>query len=1283
MAFLDNTWITPPDSVKSWPQPGAAGAPSIAPATSSAAATATWTPPSAATAAAAAAAATTTAPPSAAGNSAAPQPGAQQAPAVANPPAAPPMQVQVPVPVPMQMPAPATAFTFHPLGPFTPEPFAPPPEAYQQAANPSVGLFSGVVGVPPTAHTPPQQLGVYPPAPAILPGMQSLSPVDSRLQAPPYYAPAPRVAQTRKHRVVRISLLGLQPAPSATSPPSSLTSPIPSPTSPLQMQVPPVRPIPMMAPPPVAVPSAVASEPLPMAPAPALLPSDTPMRPELDDLVAALLGSQPPAVAPTHEQAPPQQQPQPRPQPQPRTQLQPQQQTQYQPAFAPEYQQMTLAEREKQLPPQPQAQAQSQSAVTALTLQEKIETQPPQPPLQQQQQKHEQWQQQHSVHTKQQLQQTEKLLKEQRQKEAEKEQEKQLADTMSEVESRTSPVAAGGNISFKVTKHPPFYNGPEMPPTPNFSSNVSTTPADNACDQQEQTFPTLAESKSKKKGDKKQQEKQQPEEAEQPEEAKTLLDYWPGGNVVKATETHGQPEQTSCTLWVGNLGWNVTEDKIREEFSTFGEITGLNLLPPEKHCAFVTFVNLEDAIEAHRCMQRSVIDGQYILVRFKTKVTTAAAEQQLNPVSKSVWVGHVDTATPEQQQGLCDLCSKYGHIEGTHFVPSKMYAFVNFATESEASACVYGLQGKEHCGKLLKTNFGKPQAQPLQQQPMITLQPQQFTYGGHPVWVLPEPKPQPQPQPQPHSQPQPPKQQQHPQQQQQQPQQPQQQPQSQPQPQKQQKQKQPQAQPKLQEQPKAPTPAAALPQAQITVQQPLKLSPASKSVWISHVDTTTAAQQLDLRKLCERYGRVESTHVVAAKKCFFVDFSSVEEAAACVAALQGMEVMGKNLKLNYSTKGSDLVPSLSMPATLKPTSGATNSVWIGNVDTSSPAQKQALRDLVAKYGHVEGMHWVQPKQCVFVDYATDEEATACMLDLQGREYCGAVLKTNYSRGNSFALQQRLQPLNPVSRSVWISNVDVPTKEQQKELRELVSQYGVVEGTHFIPEKNCVFVDYATEEDAARCVECLHSKEYHNQILKTNFSRNESTFQAIAEPRSVCKAVWIGNVDSSTPALQQQLRELVSHYGRSECVSFLEERHCAFADFATGEEAAACVAGLQGREFAGQKLKANFGKENADYVQQMPPRPVAKSVWIGNLTDLSPSAQQELRVLLAQYGRVESLFYHQNKQCAFANFFTEREAAACVAGLQGREFKGQILKTNFGKVCLLPWVTQRCPMEPVG
>jgi len=75
-------------------------------------------------------------------------------------------------------------------------------------------------------------------------------------------------------------------------------------------------------------------------------------------------------------------------------------------------------------------------------------------------------------------------------------------------------------------------------------------------------------------------------------------------------------------LWVGNVLPSVTEKRLNQLFSKFGQVTSVRPLP-EKFCAFINFKTKEAAGRAMHQLQGTEIDGQKLKIKFPDNPVTS------------------------------------------------------------------------------------------------------------------------------------------------------------------------------------------------------------------------------------------------------------------------------------------------------------------------------------------------------------------------------------------------------------------------------------------------------------------------------------------------------------------------------------------------------------------------------------------------------------------------------------------------------------------------------------
>ncbi|XP_071441498.1 uncharacterized protein [Hetaerina americana] len=76
----------------------------------------------------------------------------------------------------------------------------------------------------------------------------------------------------------------------------------------------------------------------------------------------------------------------------------------------------------------------------------------------------------------------------------------------------------------------------------------------------------------------------------------------------------------SCSLWIGNISSGITEQNLFEMFSEYGVVSSVRILP-KKFCAFVNFQDPVSAGVAMKNLQRTLLGGERILIRFPDKMS--------------------------------------------------------------------------------------------------------------------------------------------------------------------------------------------------------------------------------------------------------------------------------------------------------------------------------------------------------------------------------------------------------------------------------------------------------------------------------------------------------------------------------------------------------------------------------------------------------------------------------------------------------------------------------------
>ncbi|KAI8899559.1 armadillo-type protein [Globomyces pollinis-pini] len=163
----------------------------------------------------------------------------------------------------------------------------------------------------------------------------------------------------------------------------------------------------------------------------------------------------------------------------------------------------------------------------------------------------------------------------------------------------------------------------------------------------------------------------------------------------------------SRSLWIGNIDSTFGSDELFQIFSRFGVIESIRMLP-EKECAFVNYIRLEDALSAREQMQGGRIGS--CIVRIGFGKTDAIHDNQGMQPTKSLWVGNILPTTKPADLEL--IFSRFGTVESARVLTHKNCGFVNFINLEDAMTARSELNGQEIGGSIVKIGFAKVPSRP-------------------------------------------------------------------------------------------------------------------------------------------------------------------------------------------------------------------------------------------------------------------------------------------------------------------------------------------------------------------------------------------------------------------------------------------------------------------------------------------------------------------------------------------------------------------------------------------
>ncbi|PWZ02756.1 hypothetical protein BCV70DRAFT_214278 [Testicularia cyperi] len=205
---------------------------------------------------------------------------------------------------------------------------------------------------------------------------------------------------------------------------------------------------------------------------------------------------------------------------------------------------------------------------------------------------------------------------------------------------------------------------------------------------------------------------------------------------VSASGTASPYSQPVRSLWVGALRANVTSQDLLQVFSHYGAIETFRLVP-EKGCAFVNFVDINDAVRAKDdigirlggriglgspssdgrvrvgfgrpdAVPQTGITGSFPMsydshssgfsdANVDVSVNQAQAADFANATpTRALWIGAIPAST--SMEILVSIFSPFGPIESVRIVSNKSCGFVNFERLDDAIVARKALHGRDVLG---------------------------------------------------------------------------------------------------------------------------------------------------------------------------------------------------------------------------------------------------------------------------------------------------------------------------------------------------------------------------------------------------------------------------------------------------------------------------------------------------------------------------------------------------------------------------------------------------------
>ncbi|KAJ1915370.1 hypothetical protein H4219_004355 [Mycoemilia scoparia] len=180
-----------------------------------------------------------------------------------------------------------------------------------------------------------------------------------------------------------------------------------------------------------------------------------------------------------------------------------------------------------------------------------------------------------------------------------------------------------------------------------------------------------------------------------------------GGTVVTSTDkgiVSTDSVVPTRSIWVGNLDPALSSEELIAKFGKYGRVESLRLLP-DRQCAFVNFMRLEDAISAREEMQGGRLGNCIVRVNYGKGENYASSDAQAMQPTRALWIGNISSSTTPQI--LEEFFSKFGTIESARVLSHKNCGFVNFEKLEDAVRAKQDINGKELQGSIVRIGYAK------------------------------------------------------------------------------------------------------------------------------------------------------------------------------------------------------------------------------------------------------------------------------------------------------------------------------------------------------------------------------------------------------------------------------------------------------------------------------------------------------------------------------------------------------------------------------------------------
>ncbi|XP_075661321.1 flowering time control protein FPA [Castanea sativa] len=275
----------------------------------------------------------------------------------------------------------------------------------------------------------------------------------------------------------------------------------------------------------------------------------------------------------------------------------------------------------------------------------------------------------------------------------------------------------------------------------------------------------------------------------------------------------------------------------------------------------------------------------------------------------------------------------------------------------------------------------------------------------------------------------------------------------------------------------------------------------SNNLWVGNLASDVADS--DLMDLFAQYGALDSVTSYSSRSYAFVFFKRIEDAKAAKDTLQGADLHGHPIKIEFAR-----------PA--KPS----KHLWVGGI--SPVVSKEELEEEFLKFGKVEDFKFLRDRNTAFVEYLRLEDASQAMRNMNGKRIGGEQIRVDFLRSQPTRREQwpdsrdgdfqgrsmgpadshlghkrQLHLQSSVGRKgdgqpsnvLWVGYPPSVQIDEQM-LHNAMILFGEIERIKSFPSRHYSFVEFRSVDEARRAKEGLQGRLFNDPRISIMFSSSE-------------------------------------------------------------------------------------------------------------------------------------------------------------------------------------------------